>query len=116
MVLDCFQSLNLRNVLIVSDSKSALLSINSISFSADTSPLVLRIKSKLFHLHTHGFTVKFLWVPGHAGIISNEIADFLAVSTNLSIRPPTLKIPSSDYLMLLKKKTTTKSGKTNGHL
>jgi ribonuclease HI len=38
-----------------------------------------------------------LWVPGHSGISSNEVADLLATSTKYRLNPSVRKIPSSDF-------------------
>jgi len=49
-----------------------------------------------------GFVIRFLWVPAHIGIASNENADYLAnLSSSIKIHPY-IKIPYSDIILLLK--------------
>jgi ribonuclease HI len=102
VALNYIQSLNIKKCLIISDSQSALYAIHSISFSAATSPLILNIKASLFHLASQDFIIEFLWVPGHAGVSGNEVADTLATSTKYNTKPHILKIPATDLLNLLK--------------
>jgi len=75
---------------------------NSSLFCASTSPLSLNIKASLFHLRAHDFIIEFLWISSHAGVSGNEVANLFAISTKYSTKPDIRKIPSTDFLNLLK--------------
>jgi len=57
---------------------SALWAINSISFNSSFSPLIFLIKSVLSNLYSLDSMVEFIWIPSHAGISGDEMADYLA--------------------------------------
>lgn len=63
-----------RNIIIHSDSQAALKAISAYSTS---SKLVEECRSKLDRL-SEGNKVNLTWIPGHAGIAGNEMADALA--------------------------------------
>ena len=60
------------NIVICSDSKSALQSIAYPPFSHH---LQVHIRNLLTDLCTSGFQVNFLWIPSHCGIYGNEQVD-----------------------------------------
>lgn len=96
--LEFVKSLNVINVLIISDSLSVLSSLASVPFKKSRSFLTIKIKALIHSLHSMDINVEFLWCPSHVGILGNEVADHLAKLTNSFNRPPILKIPSSDLL------------------
>ncbi|XP_050525071.1 uncharacterized protein LOC126896384 [Daktulosphaira vitifoliae] len=96
--LEFVKSLNIINILIVSDSLSVLSSLSSVPFKKSRSFLTIKIKALIYSLYLMDINVEFLWCPSHVGISGNEIADHLAKLTNSFNRPPILKIPSSDLL------------------
>ena len=63
------------NIVICSDSKSALQSIANPPFSHH---LQVYIRNLHTDLHASGFQIIFLWVPSHCGIQGNELVDFYA--------------------------------------
>lgn len=70
----------INNYLICSDSQDCLLAISSDPFRSHTAPLIFNIRSLIFLIFSQGKTIQFHWVPGHVGIVGNEIADSLATS------------------------------------
>ena len=65
-----------RNALLICDSKSALLSLNSGKPSYKTH--IDAIQRDLIHCSKEGLKVQFMWAPAHVGITGNEKADKLA--------------------------------------
>ncbi|XP_035204893.1 uncharacterized protein LOC118179840 [Stegodyphus dumicola] len=71
---------NSRKFIIYSDSLNALESINT-----NTShPLLLEILKAHLRLRNAGYYIAYCWVPGHAGIKGNELADIAAKSANIT--------------------------------
>lgn len=66
---------NLQYSIIITDSLS---SINALSQTYSTHPLVLRIKNELASISNRNSHVRFLWIPSHTGIAGNERVDKLA--------------------------------------
>ena len=75
---------NIPKLLILSDSLSSLQSLLANPFRSPPSVLSLQIKQLTLDLERSGSDVVLAWIPGHSGIIGNEIADakarFAAVS------------------------------------
>jgi len=63
-----------KHLSICSDSQAALKALQALR---TTSPLVQQCQKALNHISTR-YAVGLYWVPGHAGIRGNEIADELA--------------------------------------
>lgn len=69
----------LPKTLIISDSKSALQSLERFPFkSKATMPVIVNIRDILYKCHQKSYSVTFLWVPSHSGIKGNEKADQIA--------------------------------------
>ncbi|CAB0034485.1 unnamed protein product [Trichogramma brassicae] len=65
-----------RKYIIMSDSLSALMSLQSLNISVKTNHVILDIKERLSTL-SHG-SVSLAWIPSHIGIGGNETVDALA--------------------------------------
>ncbi|XP_075167733.1 uncharacterized protein LOC142239866 [Haematobia irritans] len=65
--------------LIISDSKSVLQAIGNY-IHGRTHIYIAKIKNELDKLHNAGFTIEFLWIPGHSGIDGNIYVDSVAVN------------------------------------
>lgn len=64
------------SVTIYTDSKSAVQAISN--FKWEASPAVPEIINQIINLNSSGTQVTLMWIPSHAGIPGNEIADQLA--------------------------------------
>lgn len=98
-----FQETPETQLLLISDSKSVLTSIENISISYKTNYVIHLIKDELIVLNSMNKMVEFLWVPSHSGISGNEIVDRAAnleADVDLS---SVFKVPFSDYFVIIKK-------------
>ncbi|GBM57851.1 RNA-directed DNA polymerase from mobile element jockey [Araneus ventricosus] len=91
-----------KDILILSDSYSALSSLKNITFH---SPKVIqRLASKIHVRKNMNQKISLLWVPGHSGIFWNEKADSLAKQVTEST-PFIDWIASEDIISNLKKQS-----------
>jgi ribonuclease HI len=77
MVLSFFLELKKppAKIVLFTDSDTSLGLINRLTFSADLEHLVHAIRSLIDQLSTKGSRFFPRWIPGHAGIRGNELAD-----------------------------------------
>lgn len=64
-------------ILILSDSKSALMALNNQS-SSERADIMYEILYLIHQLIMRGSDISLLWVPGHSNLRGNEMADFCA--------------------------------------
>nr|CAI5855085.1 unnamed protein product [Callosobruchus analis] len=84
--------MSVRNIVIVSDSLSALTSLRNLSVN---DPLVQLILGSLKVLEESGKNVIFVWVPEHCGVPGNGLADRAArQGATPSARHYTVDVPS----------------------
>ncbi|GBM50805.1 hypothetical protein AVEN_137120-1 [Araneus ventricosus] len=62
-----------KKMIVYSDSKSAIEALRS--FSPLSHPIVLECVEFYLYLTGKGLNIMFCWIPGHSGIIANEMAD-----------------------------------------
>ena len=91
---------NIKNVVIYSDSLSALEAINSFSFEHS---IITEIKILFHKLIERKVTIVLCWIPSHVGLKGNEEAD---KSAKESIRATCIekKVPFNDILASIKSK------------
>ena len=68
----------LSRVLVLTDSWRVLTSLRDCTAASVGSYLVYKIAYELAGLRDSGGGVEFMWVPGHVGIVGNEVADRVA--------------------------------------
>ena len=88
-----------KDNIILTDSMSALVSLNSFKNNIKVNPYILEIKSQarqFSQLSVNGCKLKFVWVPSHIGLEGNEHADLLK-NASTSAANTSLKIPFTDF-------------------
>ncbi|KAH1000574.1 hypothetical protein HUJ04_012883 [Dendroctonus ponderosae] len=76
-----------ENAIILSDSPSAIGEISRTGVSINSNLLTLRTRSLLIEAKAAGCDIALAWIPGHARIQSNVVADGLAtIGRQLNIR------------------------------
>ncbi|XP_043247207.1 uncharacterized protein LOC122394400 [Amphibalanus amphitrite] len=70
--LNLIKQHRIQRACICSDSKSAIQSLRSLNVTQHTHISIVQLHQ---HLSEEGIEIQFLWVPGHQGIIGNEMAD-----------------------------------------
>ncbi|GBN39938.1 hypothetical protein AVEN_21772-1 [Araneus ventricosus] len=92
-----------EKIIIYSDSKIAIEALRSVSPLSH--PIVLKCVEFYLYLTGKGLNILFCWIPGHSGIIGNEMADKAAR------RPATVvdnSVPLCDALQAVKNQLTKK--------
>ena len=89
---------------IISDSLSALQSLNSVKICTRVNYYIFKIK-ELYNILTsadYKKSIEFVWVPSHTSVAGNEAADFVA-KTHTNNSPSTYNIlPYTDYFQNFK--------------
>jgi ribonuclease HI len=90
------------NFAILTDSKSVLQPLQGNCLTSSTNWLIYDIKSRLKTSESLGKNIKLIWIPEHAEILGNELADqkakFMATSHNIINLP----LPYTDLIPQLK--------------
>lgn len=98
------QSHNINNVIIFSDSKSCLQAIIGNQFRCkNKTQYILKIKTILFDCHQQGLRIALVWIPGHAGIKGNEIADACAKQATVNGSLSHSGLYTNDVTLIAKK-------------
>lgn len=87
------------DVLVLSDSLSALLTLRSKSFGVNTNPYILKVKEAcyLFHKDSGGQSrILFFWITGRLGIKGNERVDELARAASVGEVDRFMALPFAD--------------------
>ena len=102
--LDYIISNQVRLATILSDSKSALVSLKHNDSKHSRNPLLHQIISLIYKIQTTNRTkLKFLWVKGHSNIQGNDVADQLAKQA-VHGQINECGVPYTDILPLIKRK------------
>ena len=94
---------NKRDALIISDSKSALQSLNK--EKALQKNLVNKIQKQQTYCRNNGQNIMFMWVPAHVSIPGNETADKLAKAGSRKTCAPPEKINLKQLRRILQKES-----------
>lgn len=87
-----------NNFMIITDSLSALNSINSSKVSPKTNPYILSLKD-IYHQFYNKSKCKleFIWIPSHIGVTGNDKADSSAKIASNSDAELEARIPPTDF-------------------
>lgn len=96
---------NATTNLILSDSLSAIQILNRVH-DVRQHPIAKEIISLLNENRHHH--VVFVWIPGHAGIQGNELADRAAKEASTCFPLPLISVPGADIRAIIKSKILTK--------
>jgi len=92
-----------RKAVIFSDAKSVLDAVSSSGKKYDNY-LIPLIKLKYHLLSAAGFSIQFVWIPSHVGIVGNESADAVAKRAARNGHKPKFKIPHTDLFFPTKRR------------
>jgi len=97
---------NLEHSLVFSDSLSSLQKLKSSPLLYPDDDFVCLIRVLIASIQSSGKTITLIWIPGHVGIVGNDIADSLAKQgASNPIITLINHIPLSDIFSILKEKT-----------
>lgn len=100
-----------QNILIVSDSKSALESLKNNNFKNNNNLLVSEIKQIYDRLINSGNFIQLLWIPGHKGVKGNEVADDAAKDALVNGQTCNLKEQSNHLIIHMRRDLNVKFNK-----
>lgn len=104
-----------KNVIILTDSLSALQKLKNLNFDIKSNSYIYEIKNKAIEfskLSTNNSKIKLIWIPSHIGISGNEQADKIAkIATNNPSNPNT-RIPFTDLRQKFKLDSKKETEKT----
>lgn len=98
------QNAGLRNVVIFSDSKTALQLITNACYSDKSLYIALKTKQKILDLKKSGVSIELVWVPSHTNIPGNDKADALAKAGTLLNNAHRSKIDAQNFIPTIKER------------
>lgn len=90
-----------KKFLILSDSMSALQALQNKSINASQNYLVYKLRLLVLNLKNSDVQIEFIWVPGHSGILGNELVDTLAKSSD-NVTDTECPVPFTDLTLFIK--------------
>lgn len=105
------------NVLILSDSKSAVETIGNNDLTVYKNEAALKIRKMIYNLQEEGSLknnkkIVIAWIPGHSGIIGNEDADEIAKEATMETMDDRIKVPLGDWRSINKETEIEKNNKS----
>ncbi|KAL0895448.1 hypothetical protein ABMA27_011569 [Loxostege sticticalis] len=77
--LEYIRLYKLKKAVIFSDSLSALQALKKFPFQIKSHfPVIFEIRNIVHECTLNGYLIHFAWIPGHSGIVGNEVSDRLA--------------------------------------
>ncbi|XP_071581229.1 uncharacterized protein [Temnothorax nylanderi] len=100
------QQCNCRDIVILSDCKSALLAIKNNHLNVHKNKYVTETRILIYDLETvHNKNVILVWIPAHVGIEGNEMADGLAKEAANEEADPSIGVPVGDLMAAVRRET-----------
>lgn len=98
--LDNIIQKNIRKSVIFSDSLSVISNIASKNPNSIKSYLIFLIRNRLYTIFKQNHIISLVWIPGHKGIVGNELADEAAKEAAIDGVLSRFPLPCSDFFSI----------------
>jgi hypothetical protein len=104
MAMDHLENEALGSYLILTDSMSSIMAMETRKISLHTHPFVYECKQKCWQLTRSGREVSFMWIPAHVRIAGNKRVDFKARLASLGNKVYNAQSVARDLLPVAKQR------------